>query len=131
MNPFTTAELTRMKSTQVGAMQDICVLQTFTDEADDYNQLIRTWSDSDPIACGFDPTGGREITRADATVVFTDASVRLPIDTEIDPAYRVKILTRFGEEIPPTVFGIIGTPQRGPSGLVLNLQKVLPSGGAL
>lgn len=131
MNPFSSTELTRMRDTQETAMQDICVLQTFTEAADDYNQLIRTWSDSDPIACGFDPTGGREITRADATVVFSDASVRLPIDTVIDPAYRIKILTRFGEEIDERIFGIIGEPQRGPSGLVLDLQKMIPSGAAL
>ena len=112
-------------------MQDLCVVQSFTDVADDYNQLIRTWADGEPIACGFDPTGGREVTRSDATVVFTDAVVRLPLETEIDPAFRIKVLTRFGVVVEAVVYGIAGDIQRGPSGLVLNLQKVVPSGAAL
>jgi len=112
-------------------MQDLCVVQTFTDAPDDYNQLIRTWADGEPIACGFDPSGGREVKRPDSTVVFTDAVVRLPLDTEIDPAYRIKVLSRFGVVIDAIVYGIVGDMQRGPSGLVLNLQKVVPVGASL
>ena len=132
MKVFTAAELVRMRSTQVDAMQDLCVVKSFTDEPDDYNQLIRTWADGAPIACGLDPTGGREVTRADSTVVFTDATIRLPLDTVIDPAYRIEVISRFGEElIDAVVYGIIGEVQLGPSGLVLDLQKVQPAGASL
>lgn len=131
MRSFTATELSRMRDTQESAMQDQCIVQTFTDSADSHNQLIRTWADQPAIICGVDRTGGREVSKADSTVVFADVTIRLPIGTVIDPAYRIKLITRFGEPIDPVVYGIIGEVQRGPSGLVLNLQKIEPSGAAL
>lgn len=109
-------------------MMDICVIQTFTETPDSVGQLIRTWSDGDPLMCGFDPTGGSETRSVDKTTVKADATIRLPIDTAVAATYRIKVIMRYGEAIEPIVYGILEEPERGPSGLVLRLERVVPAG---
>lgn len=131
MRIFTAAELARMRVAQNAAMMDVCVIQTFTEATDTYGQLIRTWSDGTPLAFGIDSTGGGETRSTDKTVVRADAVIRLPIDIAIDVKNRIKVIVRHGEAIAPIVYGILEEPQRGPSGLVLRLEKVDPHGESL
>ena len=129
MRVFTSDELSRMRGTQDGAMQDQCVIQRYVAaQADDYGLGGQpSYSADAPIACGFKPASVHEI--MDSTQVAVKAAeLRLPIDTVIDNRDRIQITERFGETLlSPDVYRIIGQPKRGPSGLVLQLDTVTES----
>jgi len=127
---FSTNELTEMQETNERHMMDTCVLQTWSSGSSNaFGERVETWTDGAALACGFNPKGGREVAGgggevAGATVILTDASVRLPIATEVDRKDRIKITHRFGVELAaPSVFEVIGEARRGPSGLQLDLRR--------
>jgi len=125
MRPLQAAELAFMQAVQVSAMMDMCVIQTYTSTFDTYGAPVITFTDGAPIACGFDPTGGRKNWRADLTALHVDSTVRLPLETAVNAKDRIKIIKRFGVWLStPLVFDVQGNSQRGPSGLVLELAKV-------
>lgn len=117
-------ELAAMQETQEAHMMDACYLLRYVAGAlDDYGKpTVVPGNDLVEIPCGYS-SKSREV-MDDAQVVLTDAVVRLPIDTVIDARDRIQVIRRHGEAIAPQTFEIIGEPQRGPSGLVLNLRLV-------
>lgn len=124
MQPFSIAELAAMQAAQQAAMQDTCVLQTYSETINAYGSPVGAWTDGAPQACGFDPKGGREMAAANNTTVITDATLRLPVGTVVDMRDRIKITHRFGVSVTATVYGIIGPARRGPSGVQLDLLRV-------
>lgn len=127
MRTLTATELERMRSTQESSYQDACVLLRYSsDDAGDFNLGDDDWAD-DPdgeIACGFAPARSKEV-QEEGEVVIKPAMLRLPVDTTIDRRDRVRLTKRHGEALAESVeYEIVGEPQRGPSGLVLGLQKV-------
>ena len=130
MRAFTSDELERMQAAQGDAMQDTCVRLAYgSSSTDDYGMPVATYTAGEAMSCGFDPTAKEEA--MDGTqVVMTDAKLRLPIGTTLDHRDRIRITHRFGVALasPPT-FEIIGEPERGPSGLVLNLRLVTDGSG--
>lgn len=127
MRSFTATELDRMQTTQESAMQDTCVLLARTEGAtDDYGYPAVTWTTVDTVDCGFRPLNKGEF-MGDAEVDMPDAKLRLSIDnaTDTDNFDRVQITHRFGVALTAALtFEIIGSAERGPSGLVLNLRLV-------
>jgi head-tail adaptor len=114
-----------MQSTQEVAMQDTCIVQAYSRTIDSFGAPVETWTDGDPIVCGFDPTPSEENRRADMTALHYDATVRLPIDTSIDTRDRIKVTKRFAVTLSPAeTFSVLAVPQRGPSGLVLLLERI-------
>lgn len=127
MNAFSTTELARMQGAQVGAMQDICVVQSYSRTLDTYGSPVETFTDGASIACGVEMTAGRENRRADMNVEKIDATVRLPIGTTIKAADHVKVTQRFGVTLSAAlIFEVIGEIRRGPSGLQVDLQEINP-----
>lgn len=127
MKAFSTAELTRLQSAQVAAMQDTCVVQSYARTLDSYGSPVETFTDGSAIACGVDMTAGRENRRADMNVERIDATVRLPIGTVIKAADHVKVTHRFGVALGTAlIFEVIGEIRRGPSGLRVDVQAVNP-----
>ena len=122
MDAFSATELAGMQATNESAMMDTCIVQGYTATTDPFGQPTVTYVDRSPIACGFNPKGGREVAGEDTAPIITDASVRLPIATIVDRKDRVKITHRFGVVIAPQVYEIVSEPRRGPSGLVLDLR---------
>lgn len=121
---FSSAELAAMQAAQDAHMQDQCAIGRYTDGGtDDYGAPIPTWPQDEPIACGFNVSKVDEVLGA-ANVPDADAAVRLPIGTTLDARDRVVITQRFGVAVDEVAYNIIGTPQRGPSGLVVALQRV-------
>ena len=119
------AELARMRATQASSMMDTCVVLAYgEDGSDNYGLPEHCYTPQDPTPCGFDPGAGKEVMDG-AQVVVTDARLRLSLGTAVDPRDRIRITHRFGEALatPPT-FEILGEPERGPSGMVLNLRLV-------
>lgn len=104
-------------------MLDTCLIMHFDgSEMDDYGHPQPAYSVCTETRCGFDPTASREV-MADTAVVLTDARLRLPLDTEVDPKDRVKVTHRYGRELSSQpAYEIVGEPMAGPSGLVLDLK---------
>ena len=129
MRHFTSTELTRMRGTQDGAMQDVCRIGAYTSDDDAYNLPDVTYVYGVEVICGLelDPPGMRgelEI-QASGEVATIDARLRLPLDTTIDPRDRIRIEQRYNEDLTTAqVFEIEGPVKRGPSGLVLDLRIV-------
>ena len=125
MRQFSTDELARMQDTQESAMQDECQILSYAQAGKDgWNRPLSDYPISDTVSCGFDATANKEV--MDGTeVAITDARLRLPLGTALDNRDRILITHRFGSSLAEQpVYEIIGKPQRGPSGLVLNLTLV-------
>ena len=113
-----------MRADQTSHYNDTCVIQTLSTARDTTGAVIPTYTDGSAISCGFEPTGGTERKAADGTAVITDATVRVPIGTTVTAKDRVKITKRHGTTLGTAlVFGLASEPQRGPSGLVIELRK--------
>jgi len=122
MRDFTSAELTRMRSTQDAAMQDTCQVLVYSSAADGYGNPSPTYTAGDAIACGLELVSPSE-KQASGDVPVIDARLRLPIDTTIDERNRIQVTHRYGEELDTAqIFEIEGPVKRGPSGLVLDLR---------
>lgn len=127
MRAFTTTELDRMQGAQEDAMMDTCQIKRRMETGvDQYGYPITTYIIVYDGKCGFDASPSKEV-MAGTQVSIIDAVMRLPLDTldDFDNLDRIKATYRFGEEVDePHTFEIVGIPERGPSGLVLNLRVV-------
>ena len=130
MRHFTSAELTRMRSTQDGAMQDTCRVGSYQATDDAYNLPSVTYVYGETVTCGLELVTPAE-EHASGEVPVINARLRLPIGTSIDERDRIRIEQRYNESLTtPQVFEIQGPVKRGPSGLVLDL-RLVDDGSAL
>lgn len=134
MDAFDTDELAWMQAAQEDGMMDTCVVLSYADGATDaYGMPVRTWVESDEMACGYD---GRRHTQQGvpagtpgAQVELTDGRIRLPIDTVISVLDRIRVTHRFGVELSEAIeYEVIGEPRRGPSGLLVDVRRVTSDG---
>lgn len=127
MRAFSSGELSRLQATQETAMQDECqILDRTAPTTDDYGLPEETFTPGSALACGFRPVV-KEESMGESQVAMIDAELRLPLSAEGDIASvdRIKITKRFRVTInPQPVYEVVGLPERGPSGLVLNLKLV-------
>ena len=126
MRSLSPTELARMQATQESAMQDTCVILTRSTAVDDYNWPVESWADGVVSVCGlnFDP---RTEGMTDTQVEQVDLEMRLPLGKEslITATARVKVTKRYGVTISPQpVYEVVSGPDRGPSGLVVKLERV-------
>lgn len=127
MRAFTPTELANMQGVQVSAMMDTCIVQAYSRTLSSKGSPVETWADGSAIVCGLEMTAGRESRRANMTVNPYDATIRLPIGTAIKATDKVKVTHRFGVALTiPMVFDVVGEVRRGPSGLQVDLQWVMP-----
>lgn len=119
-------ELTRMQDAQQEAMMDLCVLMTAAVTPDALNQPVATWTDSLPISCGLGMTGGQRTGPDNIILLSWDATLRLPKDTTVSQANRVRVLERYGQPWTEIVYTVQSVDE-GPSGLFLRLKKLEPS----
>ena len=126
MNQFTAAELTAMRNTQQGAMQDTAYVQTHSQTMDTYGAPVHTYTDAAATTeCGLDMRPGSERHNALNSQVQYDATARLPITTAINALDRLKVTKRFGETLStPLIFDVVSPVQRGPSGIRVLLKRV-------
>lgn len=123
MRPLQTDELSGLQAAQESAMMDTCIIQAYSSADDDYGEPIASYTDGEAISCGLNNRGGREVQDSDMTTLITDATIRLPIGTEIEPQDRVKITHRFGVAAVST-YEVVGPVRRGPSGLQVDVKAV-------
>lgn len=119
-------ELERLQETQDGAMMDLCIILQHVDGAtDDYGKPVEVYQPGQPQICGFDAAARKEVMDG-AQAAITDAQMRLPIGTVISNLDRVQVTHRHGVELSDQpVFGLLGIPRRGTSGLLLNLRSIV------
>lgn len=123
------ADLAAMQCTQVAAMVDVCELLQRTDGTPDaYGMPTPAYTVVDTVACGLSHSqtnseaGGSE--RRGTQVPIEIRRLRLPADTQVSNIDRVRLAKRFGFSIEPVLYEIVGDPQRGPSGLLVQVRKV-------
>ena len=122
MRHFSKTELKRMQGTQAGAMQDVCRVYAYSSAPDAYGNPSPTYTAGSPVVCGFKPTS-REV-QGSGEVDMVDAKLRLPIATTLDSRDRIEVTHRYGVAITPEMYEVFGPPERGPSGLVVDLKLV-------
>ena len=124
MRHFTATELSRLRSTQDGAMQDVCRVGSYQSTDDAYNLPDVEYVYSTETACGLEMVSPEE-EQASGEVSVIDAHLRLPIDTVVTEHDRIRVEQRYNEALTnPLVFEVEGPVKRGPSGLVLELRLV-------
>jgi hypothetical protein len=125
---FTVAELERMRSTQDNAMQDTCVILTYAPPTDDYGNPDLTdasaYTAGESFECGVEMVSPDEV-QASGKVPDIDAHIRMPLDTVISEADRVRVSHRYAENTDDVDYEVAGPVKRGPSGLVVECRKVV------
>lgn len=125
MTLVSSQDIASMKADQAQSLHDSCIIQTYTAAADGYGQMVVTYVDGAAIACGYKSEGGQEKRRRDGTVLVTDATLRLPLTASIGVKDRVKLTKRYGVTLGTAlVFEVVGLPQPGPTGYVVELKAV-------
>ena len=124
---FTACDLKNMRDAQYEHMQDMCSILAYTaGTANEYNeQDAPTYPVQSVIACGLEMKSGSEKWQADMTPINYDATLRLPIGTQITELDRVEITSRYAEFPDALTFEIVSPIQRGASGIRLLLRKVV------
>lgn len=128
MMPFSGGELDGLRATQEGSMLDTCELLGYVAGGRDDHNLPTpgAWDLVATSRCGFDPGAGDEVLEA-AEVATSEASLRLPYSaaSSLDRLSRVRVTHRYGQELgSPQLFEVVGLPEVGPTGLVVNLRRV-------
>lgn len=127
MRHFTDTELTRMRATQDGAMQDECYVRARTVYGPDtwgMDQVTYERRTGSPVPCGVDPTAPREA-HGTGEVGLIDVVLRLPLDTVVENGDRIELLSRYDEDLAAAEwYEIVGPVERGPSGFVLQLTRL-------
>lgn len=122
---FTSDELEGMQAAQEDHMMDACQLGTKTESQSTSGHVSVSFSYSESLACGFSAKGSKVAERPDGSPVFSDAALRLPLGTAVTATDRVKLTHRFGVALSPEEeWDVAGEPARGPSGIVVPLNKV-------
>jgi len=121
---FSTLDLSGMQAAQDNHMMDTCTIDRYTDGGTDpYGAPTPTWVSDDPIACGFHVFKVDEVL-GQTKVAIAAAQVRLPIGTTLDLKDRITITKRHGVAVDNVSYAIAGDPVRGPSGLLVDLERV-------
>jgi hypothetical protein len=122
---FTSDELAGMKAAQEDHMMDACQVGKRSITQSSSGHPVPEYQYGDDVACGYADKGSKIAERSDGSPVFSDASLRLPLGTVIAVADRVKVTARFGVALDTALeFDVAGEPARGPSGLVVPLNRV-------
>jgi hypothetical protein len=127
LNALTATETARIKAAQLGCMFDTCQIGTTTEAAGSVYSST-TISYATAIPCGFSAGGGRE-TNDGGQAVLNDGTLRVPQGTAITSTSYIKLISRCGYTLgTPEIYRVLGGPQPGPFGLIVQLQRV-PTGG--
>lgn len=123
MQPIGADELAGLQAGGESTMLDQCRIEYHdrTGPVDNHGKPTKV-----PVApvtkrCGFRPGGGREVQNGSERSV-SDASIRLPVGTEIDNLDVIVLTQRFGRPVPEQRYNVIGMPRYGPTAIILTLQ---------
>lgn len=132
MTGLTASDLACMRTTQATSFMDECYRMVYTPGASgSYGKKKESYVQaSTPLACavGYLKAGSYGGGTASAEVMdqvsLFSTYIRLPYDATITHKDRIKVTKRFGEDITPITYEIIGEIRRGPTALIVDVQKV-------
>ena len=117
-----------LRTTAESTFLDTCRIGTTPTAASDMWNLANTVPAdplyADAISCGFKPTNAGEV-RDGSQAPLHDATLRLPVDTDIKTVDYIELTHRHGTALDPLeYYAVIGKPELGPSALVLRLKFI-------
>jgi hypothetical protein len=119
-------DLDDMAATTNSLMPDKCnVFQRTVSGRDSRNREVETYPlRHASLPCSYNPKGGREIQVDTSQTIIADASVRLPLGSEVRNTDKVEITARFGRLIAPLLYKVVGYPDERATAILVQLQKV-------
>jgi len=129
VNPFSSSDLERMRSTQFSAMMDLCTVRSWSPTIDSLGSEVEGWTLRTNVPCGLDVSSNvqSEQRREVGTAVTIAATLRLSIEDGQGLSAKDSIIVthRNGELLTPQLsYGLDGPPKRGPTGVVVSLVRV-------
>lgn len=121
---LSTEELTWMRENYDASLMDTCEILDVTEESWDSPESVSVVT---TVACGFEPMSGREV-MGRTEVEEPDGRARFSIDNEayLTKNRRVRVTHRYGEawgiDADRRTYDIVSVPQRGPAGVVVDLE---------
>lgn len=83
MRKLSTTEKTKMTSTQVESLNDLCVIHTPTFTQNTLGEQSASWANSSSISCGFNPSNAVKNYRGEIISLDCDAVLRLALTQTI------------------------------------------------
>lgn len=125
-------DLASMQETQEESFMDECYRLVYTPGATgNYGKKgVSYVQESTALSCavGYLKAGsyGAGVASAEGMdqVSLHSTYVRLPLDTTINHKDRIKVTSRLGSAITPVTYEIVGEIRRGPTALIMDVQKV-------
>ena len=124
-------EIAQMQLDNVAHMPDTAVLMTRVNALDSYGQPIATWTDAATVPCGFEFSPYKFRAREmglpgeETSEILVRARVSIDYYDVVSQSSRVRLTKRYDVALTtPETYEIQGFSERGPSGLILNLQRV-------
>lgn len=118
-------DLIWMRAGNEGLFTGTCVRMVYTMALTRSGAEETTWPDGATYPCRFGSLSGSENPGQDLTKLRYGATLCLAHDAVFDYRDRVRLTHHLGEELAePEEFEIVGHPERGPSGLLLQLRRI-------
>lgn len=120
-----TSRLTRMRAIVADAMEDTCIIQTYTEGvADSYNEKPITYTDGSAIDCTYEPGGGAEVDRTTGTVSVRRARVKIALTNTVTVKDRIKVTHLKGSELASALVYGVADVRRHTTCIVVDLKDV-------
>lgn len=124
MIPLQGGELDSMQDTQVDSMIDECVIEVYSNSADNpLGEPTITYTDGATTPCSFTPNSQREVSEG-TDVVHADATIRLPLNITVKARDRVRMTKIARQAITPTKYEVIGSAARRKTTVLLELKFI-------
>lgn len=124
MIPLQNGELSSMQDTQVDSMIDECVIEVYSNAADNpLGEPTVVYTDGATTPCSFTPNSQREVSEG-TDVVVADATVRLPLTMTIKARDRIRMTKIARQAITPVRYEVIGSAARRKTTVLLELKFI-------
>lgn len=126
MRSLAITELARLRAAATECLLDTCVIRRYDGgEADAYGLASSpVWTESEPVACGYRPTGAHEVLDG-AQVGLATGTVRLPAGVSVTPRDRLAITHQAGDELAtPLLLAVVGEPLLAPTATLVHVRTV-------
>jgi len=125
MRQISSSEVSRIRTSQLETLHDVCVIQTFSSSGSNtFGETVGSWTSGCPIACGLWENGGVKSYQGNVILTEADATLRLPSGTAITTKNYVKVTYLYGSAVSGSlIYSVYSEPKNGLSGLVVELKR--------
>lgn len=93
MRKLSTTEISRMRDIALDSFNHICSIHVPVITQDSYGEQVKTWTDTNNVECGFNPTNAVTTYRGQVVTLDADAILRLPLTQSLDDKSEVTVNT--------------------------------------